>query len=65
MRPLIASLALSLFLVTLTAGQDRKTFTVGNATAARGQKVTGTMEVPPGVDAGLSKLVTSPITSAK
>jgi len=38
----------------LTAGQDRKTFTVGNATAARGQKVTGAIEVPAGVDAGLS-----------
>src|SRR5678815_3974327 len=54
MRPLIASFVLSLFLVTLTAGQERKTFTVGNATAARGQKVTGTIEVPAGVDAGLS-----------
>ena len=43
-----------LLLAILTAGQDRKTFTVGNATAARGQKVTGTIEVPPGVDAGLS-----------
>ena len=54
MRPLIASFALTLLVATLTAGQDHKTFTVGNATAARGQKVTGTIEVPPGVDAGLS-----------
>src|ERR1044072_3434330 len=54
MRPLIASFVLTLFLVIPTAGQDRKTFTVGSATAARGQKVTGTIEVPPGVDAGLS-----------
>jgi hypothetical protein len=54
MRPLIASFVLTLFLVIVTAGQDRKTVTVGNATAARGQKVTGTIEVPPGVDAGLS-----------
>src|SRR2546427_8503650 len=38
----------------LTAAQDRATFTVGTATAARGQKATGTIEVPPGVDAGLS-----------
>ena len=30
------------------------TFTVGNAKAARGQKVTGTIEVPAGVDAALS-----------
>jgi len=54
MRPLIASFALTLLVATLTAGQDHKTFTVGNATAARGQKVTGTIEVPAGVDPGLS-----------
>jgi len=35
-------------------GQDRANFTVGNATAARGQKVTGTIEVPAGSDAALS-----------
>ena len=54
MRLLIASFALTLLMVNLTPGQDRKTMTVGSATAARGQKVTGTIEVPPGVDAGLS-----------
>src|ERR1044072_6105571 len=54
MRRLTASFALTLLIVILTAGQDRKTFSVGNATAARGQKVTGTIEVPPGVDVGLS-----------
>src|SRR5262245_15517779 len=54
MRPLIASFVLMLLLAILTVGQDRKTFTVGSATAARGQKVTGAIEVPPGVDAGLS-----------
>lgn len=37
-----------------TAAQDRATFTVGTATAARGQKATGTVEVPAGVDAALS-----------
>ena len=39
-----------------TAGhaQDRATFTVGTATAARGQKATGMIEVPAGSDAGLS-----------
>jgi len=37
-----------------TSAQDRKTFTVGTATAARGQKATGTIEVPAGVDAALS-----------
>src|ERR1044072_2654649 len=54
MRPIITSFVLTLLLATLTTGQDRKTFTVGSATAARGQKVTGTIEVPPSVDAGLS-----------
>jgi predicted deacylase len=34
--------------------QNRKTFTVGSATATRGQKVTGTIEVPAGSDAALS-----------
>jgi hypothetical protein len=52
MRHLIASFVLTLLLVILTADQDRRTFTVGNATAARGQKVTGTIEVPPGGDVG-------------
>src|SRR5215471_2162007 len=36
------------------AAQDRGTFTVGSATAARGQKATGTIEVPAGLDAALS-----------
>lgn len=36
------------------AAQDRASFTVGTATATRGQKATGTIEVPAGVDAGLS-----------
>src|SRR5215831_1663401 len=37
-----------------TAAQDRKTFTVGTASAARGQKATGSIEVPAGVDPALS-----------
>jgi uncharacterized protein len=41
-------------LIPSIAAQDRKTFTVGTATAARGQKATGTIEVPAGVDAALS-----------
>src|SRR6476660_6654044 len=36
------------------AAQNRASFTVGTATATRGQKATGTIEVPAGVDAGLS-----------
>ena len=34
--------------------QDRASFTVGTATATRGQKVTGTIEVPAAADAALS-----------
>jgi predicted deacylase len=37
-----------------TAAQTRATFTVGTASAARGQRATGTIEVPAGVDAALS-----------
>lgn len=36
------------------AAQDRPRFTVGTATAARGQKVVGALEVPAGVDAALT-----------
>ncbi len=38
----------------IASAQDRPTFTVGTATAARGQKATGTIEVPAGSDAALS-----------
>ena len=34
--------------------KDRANFTVGTATAARGRKATGTIEVPAGTDAALS-----------
>src|SRR4030095_5523331 len=54
-------LLLALTLLTLaltnsltTYAQNRATFTVGTATAARGQKATGTIEVPAGSDAALS-----------
>jgi len=56
MQGLIIS-AVGLFILlssTATAAQDRATFTVGTATAARGQKATGTIEVPAGSDAALS-----------
>src|SRR5437667_8049140 len=36
------------------AAQDRPSFTVGTATAARGQKAPGVIEVPAGSDAALS-----------
>ena len=50
----IAALGLLLFLSCPVAAQDRKTFTVGTATAARGQKVTGWIEVPAGSDSALN-----------
>src|SRR4030095_9252365 len=45
---------LMLLLTVLAAAQDRKTFKVGTASATRGQKVTGTIEVPAASDAALS-----------
>jgi predicted deacylase len=54
LQRLIVAVGLMLFLTSLNAAQDGKTFKVGSASAARGQKVTGTIEVPPGSDAGLS-----------
>jgi len=50
----VAALFLICCYVGSAVAQDRKTFTVGTATAARGQKATGTIEVPAGVDAALS-----------
>src|SRR5215467_13056112 len=54
MSRLIALVGLALFLASSCAAQERKTFTVGTATAARGQKATGAIEVPAGIDAALS-----------
>ena len=54
MHRLIAIVSLVLVFLSNAAAQDRKTFTVGTATAARGHKVTGTIEVPAGSDAALS-----------
>ncbi|HXT63506.1 MAG TPA: succinylglutamate desuccinylase/aspartoacylase family protein [Pyrinomonadaceae bacterium] len=45
---------LALALTIPVCAQDRATFTVGTATAGRGQKVTGTIEVPAGSDGALS-----------
>src|SRR5437763_2480818 len=53
-RLIIAAVILGLLFISLAAAQDRKTFTVGTATAARGQKAAGTIEVPAGIDAALS-----------
>ena len=54
MPRLLLIIFVALICVELTVAQERKAFTVGNATAPQGQKVTGTIEVPAGVDAGLS-----------
>src|SRR5512132_4074263 len=54
MSRLTAVAALVLLSLSFSLGQGRKTFTVGTATAARGQKATGTIEVPAGSDAALS-----------
>ena len=54
MKRLIAVVSLALVLVNSSVAQNLKTFTVGTATATRGQKVTGTIEVPAGTDAALS-----------
>jgi len=56
-RAIIVS-AFIIFIICISAGlaaaQQRATFTVGTATAKRNQKVTGTIEVPRGVDAATS-----------
>lgn len=49
-----AAIAFVLLLAGLTSAQERATFSVGTATAARGHKATGTIEVPAGSDAELS-----------
>jgi uncharacterized protein len=46
--------ALLVALAPLLQAQDRSTFTVGTATAARGQTVTGLIEVPRGIDTSTS-----------
>src|SRR6202165_3728788 len=53
-RLINSAVILGLLFVIPIGAQDRATFTVGNATAARGQKATGTIEVPAGTDAALS-----------
>ena len=53
-RLITAAAILVLVFVSLAGAQERATFTVGTATAARGQKATGTIEVPAGSDAALS-----------
>ena len=54
LQRLTVAVGVVLFISSLSAAQDRNTFRVGTASAARGQKVTGTIEVPPGIDSALS-----------
>jgi hypothetical protein len=53
-RLITSIIGLALVLAVSVAAQDRATFTVGSATAARGQKATGVIETPAGSDAGTS-----------
>ena len=54
MQRLLFVFGLAVILIGTVSAQNRATFTVGTATAARGQKATGTIEVPAGSDAALS-----------
>jgi uncharacterized protein len=54
LQRLIIVVGLLVFFASLSAAQDRKTFKVGTASAIRGEKATGLIEVPAGSDAGLS-----------
>ncbi len=54
LQRLTMAVGVMLFLTSLSAAQDRTIFRVGTASAARGQKVTGTIAVPPGIDSALS-----------
>src|SRR5215204_2551842 len=53
-RVLLCGLVLSLAVTSIAEAQNRPTFTVGTATASRGQKALGAIEVPAGSDAALS-----------
>src|SRR5215472_12703019 len=54
MKHSLSVIAVCVTLASAVAAQNRRTFTVGTASAARGQKATGTIEVPAGSDAALS-----------
>ena len=51
MQRVIISLVFAVLLSCITAAQQRATFSVGTAAASRGQKATGIIAVPAGVDA--------------
>lgn len=54
LRYLTAATLLAFVFAGLCTAQERATFTVGTATAARGQRATGAIEVPAASDAALS-----------
>lgn len=54
LRATVFAIALFLQPATICTAQHRATFTVGSATAAPGQKVSGTIDVPAAADAALS-----------
>src|SRR5262245_16480401 len=54
MRRTVVTLFLLIWAAVPGYSQDRGTFTVGTATAARGQKAAGAIEVPAGTDAATS-----------
>ena len=54
MHRTMTAVLLILGLATMAFAQDRATFTVGTASAARGQKAAGAIEVPAATDAALS-----------
>ena len=53
-RTVVFAIVASLALNASAHAQDRASFTVGTATATRGQKVSGAIDVPAGSDAALS-----------
>jgi uncharacterized protein len=53
-RLITAIIWFALIFAGSVAAQDRATFNVGSATAARGQKAMGVIDVPSGSDAGTS-----------
>src|SRR5215510_6320049 len=53
-RLIIITIGFTFVLASITAAQDRAAFTVGTATATRGQKATGVIAVPAGSDAATS-----------
>ncbi len=53
-RFMTATILLVFVFASSSAAQERTTFTVGTATAARGQKATGVIAVPAGSDAALN-----------